>query len=59
MAAFFASVPFAASQDIQAERERWATHARGGEIQLAESVRELANAYAPSNYIKGRADLVA
>ena len=59
MAAFFASVPFAASQDIQAERERWATHARGGEIQLAESVSEMAKLYKQSNDIKVRADLVA
>ncbi|WP_373762241.1 poly-beta-1,6 N-acetyl-D-glucosamine export porin PgaA [Neisseria dentiae] len=58
-AAVFASVPFAAAQDIQAERERWALHARGGETQLAESVAQLGNLYAQSGDAKVRADLIA
>ncbi|WP_228068213.1 MULTISPECIES: poly-beta-1,6 N-acetyl-D-glucosamine export porin PgaA [unclassified Neisseria] len=58
-AAAFASVPFAAAQDIQAERERWALHARSGEAQLAESVAQLGDLYAQSGDAKVRADLIA
>lgn len=58
-AAFFAAVPFAAAQDIQAERERWAIHARGGEAELAESVVQMGVLYAKSGDAKVRADLIA
>lgn len=58
-AAVFASVPLAAAQDIQAERERWAHHARGGAAQLDEAVAQLGNLYAQSGDAKVRADLIA
>lgn len=58
-AAVFASVPFAAAQDIQAERERWAHHARGGDAPLAEAVAQLDALYRQSGDAKVRADLIA
>lgn len=57
-AAVAAAAPLAA-QDIQAERERWALHARGGETQLAESTGQLGRLYAQSGDAKVRADLIA
>ncbi|OSI17164.1 poly-beta-1,6 N-acetyl-D-glucosamine export porin PgaA [Neisseria dumasiana] len=57
--ALFAAAPFAFSQDIQAERERWAVHARSGAAQLAESVAQLQKLYGQSGDAKVRADLIA
>ena len=45
--------------DINAERERWALHARSGQAQLVESVAALRTLYAQTNDAKVRADLVA
>ncbi|MDO4247542.1 MAG: poly-beta-1,6 N-acetyl-D-glucosamine export porin PgaA [Neisseria sp.] len=47
------------AQDVNAEREKWALHARGGENQLAESIDALNKLYAQSKDAKVRADLIA
>ncbi|QEY25835.1 poly-beta-1,6 N-acetyl-D-glucosamine export porin PgaA [Neisseria zalophi] len=59
VAAVLASVPYAVSQDIQAERERWALHARNGAPQLAEATAQMEKLYAQSGDAKVRADLIA
>lgn len=45
--------------DINAERERWAVHARSGQAELSESVAALRNLYAQTRDAKVRADLIA
>ena len=58
-AAFAAfSLPVLA-QDINAEREKWALHARDGASQLAESIEALRKLYAQNQDAKVRADLIA
>ncbi|MCS4532845.1 poly-beta-1,6 N-acetyl-D-glucosamine export porin PgaA [Neisseria montereyensis] len=57
--AILASVPYAVSQDIQAEREHWALHARNGAAQLAEAAAQMEKLYAQSGDAKVRADLIA
>lgn len=60
LAAAFACMPLqAATQDVNAERERWALHARKGQAELAESVAAMRTLYAQSNDAKVRADLIA
>ncbi|MDO5638674.1 MAG: poly-beta-1,6 N-acetyl-D-glucosamine export porin PgaA [Neisseria sp.] len=51
--------PAQAAGDVQAERERWALHARGGEQQLSESVAALQTLYGSSGDVRVRADLTA
>lgn len=45
------------ADDIQAEREHWAAHARQSEAALGESVAALQKLYAQSGDAKVRADL--
>ena len=47
------------ADDIQAEREHWAAHARQSEAALGESVAALQKLYAQSGDAKVRADLIA
>ncbi|KPN71477.1 poly-beta-1,6 N-acetyl-D-glucosamine export porin PgaA [Neisseria sp. 83E34] len=49
----------AVAQDINAEREHWALHARKGQAELAESVDALRKLYTQSKDTKVRADLIA
>lgn len=49
----------AAAQDVNAEREHWALHARNGQAELAESIAALRKLYAQSKDTKVRADLIA
>lgn len=53
------AAPAQAAGDVQAERERWALHARGGEQQLSESVAALQTLYGSSGDARVRADLTA
>ena len=55
----FSATPVAAADGVQAERERWALHARGGEQQLSESVAALQTLYGSSGDARVRADLTA
>ena len=58
-AAFAAFSLPATAQDINAEREKWALHARDGASQLAESIEALRKLYAQNQDAKVRADLIA
>lgn len=59
LAAAFACMPSYAAQDVNAQRERWAAHARNGQAELAESVAAMRTLYAESRDAKVRADLIA
>ena len=45
--------------DVNAQRERWALHARSGQIELSESVEALRQLYAQTADVKVRTDLIA
>lgn len=59
VAVALSAAPAFAADNIQAERERWALHARGGDSQLAESVAALQTLYSQSGDARVRADLTA